>query len=77
MRDVIGTIEGDRITLRSDETLVGDELPYIFSGTLSGESFSGQIHLGEYRTAKFSAQKHRYTGKRQRILVPAGPPLAT
>lgn len=77
VRDLVGTVEGDRVTFRTDVALVGDELPYIFSGTLSGDSMSGQIHLGEYRTAKFVAQKHRYTGKRERILVPAGPPLAT
>ena len=77
VRDLIGTVEGDRITFRSDEPLQGDELPFLFSGTLSGDSFSGQIHLGEYRTAKFTARKHRYTAERKRILVPGGPPLAT
>jgi hypothetical protein len=77
VRDLVGTIDGDRIVLRSVPTLEGDSLPYIFSGTLSGDSFSGEVHLGEYRTAKFTARKHGSNGKRERILVPGGPPLAT
>ena len=77
VRDLIGTIEGGQIKLRSVETPEGDYLPFIFSGTLSGDSISGQIHMGEYRTARFTARKHGSTGKRERILVPGGPPLAT
>ena len=76
-RDVVGTVDGDRVTLRSVAEPEGDYLPYIFSGTISGDSFSGQIHLGEYRTAKFTAKRHGSTSKRERILVPGGPPLAT
>jgi seryl-tRNA(Sec) selenium transferase len=76
-RELVGTIDGDRITLRSVPAIEGDNLPYIFSGTLSGDSFSGQIHLGEYRTAKFTARRHATSGKKERILVPGGPPLAT
>jgi seryl-tRNA(Sec) selenium transferase len=77
VRDLVGTIEGDQIKLRSVVTPEGDSLPFIFSGTLSGDSLVGQIHMGEYRTAKFTARKHGSTRKRERILVPGGPPLAT
>jgi hypothetical protein len=77
VRDLMGTIEGDKIILRSMERGDADYVPFIFSGTLSGDSFSGQIYMGEYRTAKFTATKYKYKAKRERIVVPGGPPLAT
>jgi D-glucosaminate-6-phosphate ammonia-lyase len=77
VRDLRGTIEGDKIILQSVERGEADSVPFIFSGTLAGESISGQIFMGEYRTAKFTATKYKYKGKRERIVVPGGPPLAT
>jgi seryl-tRNA(Sec) selenium transferase len=77
VRDMAGTIDGDKITLRSVERGEADWVPFIFSGTLSGDSFSGEIYMGEYRTAKFTATKYKYKSKRERIVVPSGPPLAT
>jgi uncharacterized pyridoxal phosphate-dependent enzyme len=77
VRDLAGTIEGDEIILRSVERMPGDYVPFIFSGKLMGNSISGQIYLGEYRTAKFTATKYKYNSKRERITVPGGPPLAT
>ncbi len=77
VRDLVGTIEGDKIILRSVERGDADHVPFIFSATLSGNSFSGEIYMGEYRTAKFTATKYKYKSKRERIVVPSGPPLAT
>ena len=77
VRDLVGTMEGDKIILRSVERGDADHVPFIFSGTLSGDSFSGEIYMGEYRTAKFTATKYKYKSKRERIVVPSGPPLAT
>ena len=77
VRDLAGTIEGDKIILRSVERGDADHVPFIFSGTVSGDSFSGDIYMGEYRTAKFTATKYKYKSKRERIVVPSGPPLAT
>jgi D-glucosaminate-6-phosphate ammonia-lyase len=77
VRDLVGTIEGDKIILRSVERGDADHVPFIFSGTVSGDSFSGEIYMGEYRTAKFTATKYKYKSKRERIVVPSGPPLAT
>ena len=78
-REMFGTIEGDQVTLRSDTPgrNVGDSIPFIFSGTISGDSIAGPIHLGEYLNAKFSAHRHNYPPSRRRIRVPGGPPLAT
>ena len=77
VRDMVGTIEGDKIILKSVERGDADNVPFIFSGTMSGDSFSGEIFMGEYRTAKFTATRYKYKSKRERIVVPSGPPLAT
>jgi len=77
VRDLVGMVEGDKVTLRSVERLPGDSVTYIFSGTLADGALSGPIHLGEYLTAKFTAKRHTYPTTRTRILVPGGPPIAT
>jgi hypothetical protein len=76
-RDLVGMIEGDKVTLRSVDRRPGDSITYIFSGTLSDGAISGPIHLGEYLSAKFTAKRHTYSTTRTRILVPGGPPIAT
>jgi hypothetical protein len=38
---------------------------------------SGDIHLGEYRTAKFTAKRNEQKAPRRKVNIPAGPPLAT
>lgn len=78
-REIFGMIEGNKVTLRSDTPgrNVGDSVPFMFTGTASGSSLTGPIHLGEYLSAKFTAQKHNYPERRRRIMVPDGPPLAT
>ena len=78
-REMFGTIEGNQVTLRSDTPgrNVGDSVPFIFSGAVSGDSITGPIHMGEYLNANFTAQRHNYPTRRNRIRVPGGPPLAT
>ncbi len=77
VRDLVGTIEGDNIILRSVERGDADRVSFIFSATLKDDSLSGDIYMGEYRTAKFTATRYKYQSKRERIVVPSGPPLAT
>jgi uncharacterized pyridoxal phosphate-dependent enzyme len=77
VRDMTGMIEGDKVTLRSFDRRPGDNVTFIFSGTLTDGTISGPIHLGEYLTAKFTAKRHAYQTMRQRIMVPNGPPIAT
>ena len=40
-RDVFGSIEGDQIKLQSTDYKPGDSITFTFSGSLSGDSFSG------------------------------------
>ena len=70
-------IEGNEVKLRSVERRPGDSVTFIFSGTVSGDTISGPIHMGEYLNAKFTAKRHSYPTERTRIVVPKGPPLAT
>jgi seryl-tRNA(Sec) selenium transferase len=78
-RELLGTIEGNQVTLRSQtsERGTGDSITFIFSGSLAGETISGPLFLGEYLDAKFTATRHSYPAGRRRIRVPVGPPLAT
>jgi D-glucosaminate-6-phosphate ammonia-lyase len=76
-RDVVGTIEGTTVTLRSVERTLGSSVTFTFSGTVSGDALAGSIHMGEYLTATFTAKKHVYPAQRTRVVVPKGPPLAT
>ena len=83
-QDIRGTVEGDRVKLRSDAQQPGDNVPFMFSGTatISSETapvdgLEGSIHLGEYLTATFTARRYPPTDSRQPVTIPGGPPLAT
>jgi len=77
VRDMRGTVEGNIVKLRSVDRLPGDSISFIFSGALAGETISGSIYMGEYRTAKFVAKRNNNKLPREKIVVPGGPPLAT
>ncbi|HYK91463.1 MAG TPA: aminotransferase class V-fold PLP-dependent enzyme [Acidobacteriota bacterium] len=76
-RDMYGIIDGEKVVLRSatSERGTGDSIIFTFAGTVSGDTISGPIHMGEYLMAKFSARRHAYPAA-PTILVPKGPPLA-
>jgi seryl-tRNA(Sec) selenium transferase len=78
VRDMSGVIEGDRIKLRSmtAERGSGDSVPFLFAGTIAGDTISGPVYMGEYLNAKFTAKRYAYPAVRGQILVPGGPPLA-
>lgn len=76
-RNLTGTIDGSQIKFESTIRIVADNINYLFQGTVNGDSMSGDIHLGEYRTAKFTATRNAAKPARKRIQIPGGPPLAT
>ena len=76
VRDVFGSIDGDRIKLQSHERAPGDAITFTFAGSLSGDSFSGPVYMGEYLNAKFTAKRHAYPATHNTIVIPGGPPLA-
>ncbi len=76
-RPVAGTIEGNMVKLKSVAEQPGNSITYYFSGTVNGNSIAGDIHLGEYRTAKFTAAREKSKVIRTKVSIPGGPPLAT
>ncbi len=76
-QEIAGTVEGDRVKLRSRMEQAGDHILFLFSGQVEGDSISGSVFLGEYLTARFTAKRTVYSGVRKPIAIPGGPPLAT
>ena len=76
-QEVVGTLEGDQVKLQSAVQRPGDSVPFLFSGRVSGDTISGAVYMGEYLTAKFTAQHATYCKEPTPITIPGGPPLAT
>lgn len=72
-----GYMDGDQFRLRCSWRKTGNQLVYIFVGKLDQGKITGDVHLGEYRTAKFTASRTQRPFPGKRFLVPGGPPLAT
>jgi len=77
MRDMVGTVEGDQVKLSSSDRHVADNIPFIFSGTLAGDTITGQIYMGEYINAKFKAVRHNQKAIHRAFKYPTGRPFAT
>jgi L-seryl-tRNA(Ser) seleniumtransferase len=56
-RDLRGTIDGGAVRIRSAYNH-GDELNYTFTGTLKGDEMAGELDLGEYLGARWTAKRH-------------------
>jgi len=56
--DLKGEISGDRVRLRSSLPADGNVLSYSFTGTVAGQGISGDVRIGEYGAAKWSARRH-------------------
>lgn len=72
-----GTIDGDQVRLASTFRQPGNAIPFLFSGQLANDRIEGDIHLGEYQTARFVARRAEHAKAAGPIFIPAGPPLAT
>ncbi len=63
-RDLLGSVEGDAVRMRSSYTEEhGDQLTFTFTGTVSGERMSGSLDMGEYLLAEWTAERHQYRGR--------------
>jgi L-seryl-tRNA(Ser) seleniumtransferase len=56
-RDLTGTISGSDIRLRSNYGGSGDSLPYTFTGSAAQDEMSGELDMGEYLAAKWTARR--------------------
>lgn len=77
VREMIGNVEGDQVRLRSSERRPGINITFTFVGTISGDTMSGTVYMGEYLNAKFAAKRHPAPTTRTLIRVPSGRPMAT
>lgn len=77
VRDLQGIVEGNEIKMRSSDRQIADNITFSFSGTVKDDVMSGSVYMGEYMTATFTAKRHKYRAKREKIFIPSGPPLAT
>ncbi|MEX0679831.1 MAG: hypothetical protein WD097_00475 [Balneolales bacterium] len=75
MRDIAGTIEGNEVKLMSVERRPGNSIRFIFAGRLSGDTITGDVYMGEYLNAKFTARAHSYGDQRREVDVPTGHPM--
>ena len=57
-----GAMDGDRVELSSVIPFEGSRLGYKFTGVLKGDTMEGDIDLGEYPAATFTARRHGYGG---------------
>jgi len=56
-RDARGTIDGSSVSIRSAWEH-GDSLQYSFTGRLDGDTITGELDLGDYLEARFTARRH-------------------
>jgi hypothetical protein len=70
VRDISGSVEGDQIKLLSPAQRPNPI--FIFWGTISGDSISGQINMGDYLDARFTATRHKYPEAHVPIVIPTG-----
>jgi D-glucosaminate-6-phosphate ammonia-lyase len=52
---VSGTVDGDRVRLRSSLPCEGTQLTYRFDGRVQGQTIEGEVDLGEYGKARWKA----------------------
>jgi L-seryl-tRNA(Ser) seleniumtransferase len=57
-RDATGTIDGDAVRIRSHHPETrGDELTFTFTGRVSGDALVGELDMGEYLKARWTATR--------------------
>jgi uncharacterized pyridoxal phosphate-dependent enzyme len=54
---VSGTVDGDRVQLRSSLPHEGTQLSYRFDGRIQGQTIGGEVDLGEYGKARWTARR--------------------
>ena len=52
-----GKVDADHVILRSVMQANGYQVPFVFTGVVSGRTFSGGVKLGEYGAATFTATR--------------------
>jgi D-glucosaminate-6-phosphate ammonia-lyase len=76
-REIKGSLDADQLKLKSVDRHTADFITFIFTGKATAEKMNGDIYMGEYRTATFTAMRINSKSPHEQIMVPGGPPLAT
>jgi L-seryl-tRNA(Ser) seleniumtransferase len=58
--DLTGKIFANQVHFRSSQKIEGQRLFYDFTGTVEGDKMTGNVGLGEYGSARWSALRHQY-----------------
>ena len=58
--DLSGTVAGNQLHFRSSQKIQGTRLFFEFTGTVENDKMGGEVNLGEYGAARWSAQRHEY-----------------
>lgn len=58
--DLTGSMTANQIHFRSSQHIEGQILSYQFAGTVQGDKMSGDVNLGEYGIARWTAERHQY-----------------
>jgi seryl-tRNA(Sec) selenium transferase len=77
IQNIIGTMEGTTIKMKSSEGEVADRINFIFTGEVAGDTIKGSVYMVEYGTVPFTASRYVYKDEHVPIFVPGGPPLST
>jgi hypothetical protein len=48
------------VHFRSSQKIQGTRLFFAFSGTVDGDKMAGDVNLGEYGAARWTAHRHEY-----------------
>jgi L-seryl-tRNA(Ser) seleniumtransferase len=59
-----GEVDGDRVRLRSGLPHEGTRLGYRFDGRIEGQTIAGEVDMGEYGKARWSARRQAPGGRR-------------
>jgi L-seryl-tRNA(Ser) seleniumtransferase len=62
--DLSGAVAVNLVRFRSSQKIQGTRLSYDFSGTVEGDKMGGTVNMGEYGSARWSAQRHAYQAPR-------------
>jgi L-seryl-tRNA(Ser) seleniumtransferase len=62
-RAATGTIDGDSVRIRSSYDLNGDALDYTFTGKVNGDEMRGELDMGEYLGARWTARRRPWPDK--------------
>lgn len=68
--DLLGSVAGDEVLFRSSHPYEGTRFGFEFRGKVNGDTMSGEVDLGEYGPARWSAKRHEYGSPNRRPVRP-------